>query len=115
MQALTEIVVAEQHSEHMRGHQHLAVADRLGGGAVSATERRQRKVFAVAYVVGIGLELIAAIVGTAAGDLLVQVVRQVGGQAFAPVAGLVVDVDAIAPPVVQNLVGVGAVQDKWQP
>src|SRR5215471_9380316 len=44
-----------------------------------------------------------------------EVIGQIGGQAFAPVAAGKVDEYTVAPPVVQEFMRVGRMQDEWKP
>ena len=52
---------------------------------------------------------------TTAALLLDQVIRQIRRESLAPVAAGIVDVDAITPPVVQDLVGIGRMNDERKP
>ena len=44
-----------------------------------------------------------------------QVVRQISRQAFAPVAGRIVGIDTIPPPVMQQFMRVRRLENKWKP
>jgi len=47
--------------------------------------------------------------------LLIAVVRQVGGQALAPVAAVIVNVDRIAEPLMEDLVAQRGLDDEREP
>ena len=109
-----ERLVAELAAQHVKEHGALAVADRLGGRAVTAAELDERKIAAVPDIIGIAFEHLAPIDPALAGALAQQVIGQVGGEPLGPIAGLVVDIDAVAPPVMKDLVRVGGVDDEGQ-
>ena len=114
-QPFDEEFVTQPQAQHVKQHQCLAVAHRLGGGAVAGAEPGERKVLPLAHVVGELLQRVPPVLRPLAALLLEQMVGEVGGQPLGPVAAVVVGVDAVAPPVVQDLVGIGAVQDERQP
>ena len=107
-----ERLVAELPAQHVKSHQRLAVTDGFGGGAVPGAELGERKIAAVANEIAVFLQRVAPVLRGLARLLLHQVVRHVGRQSFAPVAAGVIDEHRIAPPVVQNLVGIGGRQDE---
>jgi len=63
-------------------------------------------------IVTVFLERIAPIFNAASALLLDQMVSQVDGETFAPVAAFIVDENRIAPPVVQYFMRIRGVQDK---
>ena len=73
---------------------------------------RQGKVLLLTHVIGIFLQAVAAVIHALPALFLDQVIGQVAGQAFGPVAAGIIDVDPVAPPVMQNLVGIGGMQDE---
>ena len=109
-----ESLVADHAAQHVPGHGRLAVADRLRRGVVARAEFREREILADADVVGIGLQRGSAVFIALASLFGNQVVGHVGGQSLAPVARFEVDEDAVAPPVVQQLVRVGGMQDEGE-
>ncbi len=96
----------------MCAHQHLAVADGLGGRAVAAAELGEREVASAGHVVAVLLDRVAPVRCARPALFLDQVVGEIRGEALAPVARPVVDEDAVAPPVVQDLVGIRAGEDE---
>ena len=94
-------------AQHVKQHQCLAVAYRLGACTVAATEVAEWKVILAADMVGVFLQGIAPVLDAAASLFLDQVIGKVTGEALGPVATIVVDKYAIAPPVVQDLVRIG--------
>ena len=114
MQARAKGGVAQVAAQHVEQHQALAIADGLGRRAVAALKGLEREVLARLNIVRVGLEAVAAVGGPLALPLLEQMIRQVGRQALAPIARPVIDEDAVAPPVMQNLVGIGTLEDEGQ-
>ena len=91
----------------MEQHQALVVADRLAGSGVAGAEFGERKVAPAPHMIGILLQTAAAVLGTESALLLNQVIGQVTGQALGPVTAVIVDIDTVAPPVMENFMGVG--------
>ncbi|MBK1701349.1 hypothetical protein CKO22_10580 [Thiococcus pfennigii] len=106
--------IAQFAAQHVEHHHRLAVADRLGGRAVAAAKGADREVARGVDIVHVGLQGVAAVVCTLTLALAQQVVGEVGREALAPVAARVVDVDAVSPPIVEDLVRIGGVQDEGQ-
>ncbi len=100
----------------MDDHHRLRVSDRLRGEVLAFTEEPQGRVLPLAHVVEVVLQrgppVVARLLGALA--LLVEVVGAVGREPLAPVAARVVDEDAVSPPVVEDLVAVGGVEDEGQ-
>ena len=111
-QALDKGLIAELTAQHVKQHERLAVADRFCAGAVAGAERRQRQVLLLTHIVGVFLQHSAPVVNRLAALFLDQVIGQVAGQTLGPVAAVIVDIDTVAPPVMQDFVGIGRVQDK---
>ena len=115
-QARVEAVRAEQIAQHQEHVRRLVVADDLRGAVTARGELAQGEVLArrdggkVAQPVQPhGTRGLCALL------LLVEVVGHEGRQPLAPVAALVVDVHAVAPPVVQHLVPQRGGLDERQP
>ena len=106
--------VAQLEAQVVEEHGRLAVADRLAGLAVAPAELVEREVPFGSDMVRVGLEAVAAVGRPLALPLLQQMVCEIGGETLAPVAGARIDIDAVAPPVVQHLVGVGGGDDEGQ-
>ncbi len=96
----------------METHQYLAIADCLRRGAVARAKFGQWKIPPVLDEVPVSLQGIAPVLTPLPALLLHQVIRHVGRQALAPVAGVVVDEHRVAPPVVQDLVRIGRREDE---
>ncbi len=90
----------------MKQHQGLAIPHRLAGTIVASAEIAQREVFPGRYIFTIHLQGVPTVLAPFALLFLKIVIGQVGGQPLAPVARLLVHVDRVAPPVVQDLVRV---------
>ncbi len=110
-----ERLVADVQPQRVIAHQRLAVPDRLGGRAVALAELGEREVAARAHVIAVLLQRRAPVLGGRPALFLDEVVGEVGRQAFAPVAGAVVDEHGVAPPVVQDFVRVRRVDDEGEP
>jgi hypothetical protein len=112
---LAKRVVSDRQAQHVIRHQRLAVADRLSRGALARAERGEREVAAVLDVVAVLLQRRAAVLVAGPPLLGDEVVRHVGRQSLAPVTGTIVDEDRIPPPVVEDFVRVGRVDDEREP
>jgi hypothetical protein len=106
--------VPQPAAQHVEGHQGLAVAHGLARLAVAAAEFGEGEVPFRRYMVGVTLQAVAPVVGPMPRLFLEQVVGEVGGEPLGPVALGVVDIDAVAPPVMQDFVGKGAVDDEGE-
>ena len=112
LEGAPEIVVADLNAKHVPHHCCLAVADGRRRCVGAGQELAQRELVVVGHVVGIALQRRAPVVIARTALLGDQVVGHVRRQPFTPVAGVEVDKDTVAPPVVEQLVRVGRVQDE---
>ena len=109
-----EPCIADALAQHVPYHRALAIADSLGRCIVAGAEFTQWKIILRGHVVRHALQDIAT-VGTALAPLFLhQVIGQVGGEAFAPIPAANVDEDPVAPPIVQEFVGIRRGQNEWE-
>ena len=108
-------LIPQFQAQHMEQHQPLVVAHRLGGGVMAAAKIGQGKGPGFGDEIGKALQGRPAMLGALALLLLEQMIGQIGSQPFAPVALGIVWIDTVAPPVVEDLMGIGGMEDKGQP
>ena len=107
LKPLLEGVITDAAANHVPQHQALTVSHRLGGTRVATTKLSQRKIEALLNIGSELLQHIASVLGPPALTFLHQVIGEIGGESFAPVAARIIDVHRVPPPVVEDLVRIG--------
>ena len=113
-QAFEKQLVAEFDPQHVPEHEGLAIAHRLRCRRAARGELGQREIGFLGDIIAIARQHVLAVFGAAAVHFAEQVVGQIGRQPFAPVAAFVVWINAVAPPVVQQFMGVGRFEDEGE-